>query len=68
MTASVRPFQAGDLPAIRRVMEASLAVDAIPGFLANDIERAMIRIEPDPEGTVVGRRGRRGRRVLHPEP
>lgn len=53
MTAEVRTSQAGDLPGIRRVMEASLAVDEIPGFLANDVERAMIRIEPDPGGTVV---------------
>ena len=34
-------------------MEASLALDAIPGFIASDIERALVRIVPDPEGTVV---------------
>ena len=49
----VRTSRADDLPGIRRVMEASLAFDAIPGFLANDVERAMVRIEPDPLGTVV---------------
>jgi mycothiol synthase len=49
----VRTSQAIDLPGIRRVMEASLAHDGIPGFLAHDIERAMVRIEPDPLGTVV---------------
>jgi mycothiol synthase len=53
VSAEVRTSRPDDLPGIRRVMEASLAVDAIPGFLASDVERAMIRIEPDPEGTVV---------------
>jgi mycothiol synthase len=34
-------------------MEASLATDAIPGFTPSDIERAIVRIVPDPEGTLV---------------
>ncbi len=34
-------------------MEASLAVDAIPGFVRSDIDRALLRIPPDPQGTVV---------------
>ena len=51
--SGVRTSRTDDLPGIRRVMEASLAVDRIPGFLASDVERAMIRIEPDPEGTAV---------------
>lgn len=34
-------------------MEASLAADAIPGFERSDIERAIVRIVPDPGGTVV---------------
>jgi mycothiol synthase len=53
MTSSVRTFEPDDADAVRRIMEASLAVDAIPGFLANDIDRAMIRVVPDPGGTVV---------------
>ena len=52
-TTLVRTFQPQDADGVRRIMEASLAVDAIPGFLANDIDRAMIRVVPDPEGTVV---------------
>jgi mycothiol synthase len=51
--SGVRTSRPDDLPGIRRVMEASLAVDRIPGFLASDVERAMIRIEPDHEGTAV---------------
>ena len=54
MSWGVRPSDAGDLSSIRTIMEASLAVDAIPGFLASDIDRAILRIEPDPNGTVVG--------------
>jgi mycothiol synthase len=53
MTATVRTFQAGDEPAIRAIMTASLEADAIPGFVASDIERAIVRMRPDPEGTVV---------------
>ncbi len=53
MTTDVRPFGAGDEAGVRAVMEASLATDGIPGFVRSDIERAMVRIVPDPEGTVV---------------
>lgn len=49
----VRPFRTGDLPALRAIMTASLETDAIPGFVPSDIDRALSRIEPDPEGTVV---------------
>ena len=52
-TTEVRAARVEDLPAIREVMEASLVVDHIPGFLPSDVERAIIRIEPDPDGTVV---------------
>jgi mycothiol synthase len=53
MAAVVRPARASDEAGLRDVMEASLATDAIPGFLRSDIERALIRIVPDPAGTVV---------------
>jgi hypothetical protein len=36
----VRTFRPGDEAAIRSIMEASLATDAIPGFEAGDIDRA----------------------------
>ena len=52
-SAEVRGFQPGDEPGIRAVMEACLATDAIPGFIAEDIDRALIRIPADPAGTVV---------------
>jgi mycothiol synthase len=53
VTSEVRAFRPEDAAGVRAVMEASLAVDAIPGFLASDIERAMVRIVPDPTGTAV---------------
>jgi len=53
MGVGVHPFQPEDAAGVRSVMAASLATDAIPGFLASDIERAMVRIVPDPGGTVV---------------
>jgi mycothiol synthase len=53
MATGVRLFQPEDAGGVRSVMEASLATDSIPGFLASDIERAMVRIVPDPDGTVV---------------
>ncbi len=53
VATSVRTFQSGDEPALRRIMEACLATDGIPGFAASDIDRALIRIVPEPEGTVV---------------
>jgi mycothiol synthase len=49
----VRPFREGDLAGIRAVMEASLAVDRIPGFTAADIDRAVDRLPADPGGAVV---------------
>jgi mycothiol synthase len=51
--AAVRSFRPGDEAGIRRVMEASLATDGIPGFQASDIDRSITRIPIDPEGTVV---------------
>ena len=51
-----------------QVMEASLEVDRIPGFLPSDVERAIVRIEPDPDGHRGRARGRRRRRLLHAEP
>jgi mycothiol synthase len=53
VTGNVRAFRPGDETGVRAVMEASLAVDDIPGFVRSDIERAIVRIVPDPEGTVV---------------
>ena len=53
MTVEVRHFQPGDEPGIRVVMDACLATDEIPGFIADDIERALIRIPANPGGTVV---------------
>ena len=52
-TAHVRGFEIADEPALRAIMEASLALDDVPGFAASDIERALVRIVPDPDGTVV---------------
>jgi mycothiol synthase len=53
VTVEVRTFAPGDEAGLRAVMEASLAADAIPGFTRSDIERAVVRIVPDPGGTVV---------------
>jgi mycothiol synthase len=53
VTVEVRGFQPGDEPGIRTVQEACLATDGIPGFIAEDIDRALIRIPLDPGGTVV---------------
>jgi mycothiol synthase len=50
---TVRTFEPGDLAPIRAIMEASLREDSIPGFVASDIERALIRLPADPGGTVV---------------
>ena len=51
--AAVRPSRASDEAGLREVMEACLATDRIPGYVRSDIERALVRIVPDPEGTVV---------------
>jgi mycothiol synthase len=53
MTEQVRASRPDDLDHLREIMEASLAVDAIPGFVRSDIERALVRVVPDPDGTVV---------------
>jgi mycothiol synthase len=53
LTTEVRTARLDDLPGIREVQEACLATDGIPGFERSDIDRAMVRIEPDLEGTVV---------------
>jgi mycothiol synthase len=55
----VRTFRPGDEAAIRSIMEASLATDAIPGFEAGDIDRAMVRLPADPEGCLVASEGGR---------
>lgn len=49
----VRRFRAEDEAAIRAIMEASLVVDELPGFEQVDIERALVRLAPDPVGTLV---------------
>jgi mycothiol synthase len=56
--AGVRTFEPGDEPGIRAVMEASLALDGIPGFHPSDIDRSISRIPIDPDGTVVAVEGR----------
>ena len=38
MSAGIRPFRSEDEPALRRVMEAALEVDAYPGFNAWDLD------------------------------
>jgi len=53
VTSTVRRFREADVPGVQAVMEACLAVDDIPGFIAADIERALVRMVPDPGGTVV---------------
>jgi mycothiol synthase len=57
MSGGVRAFRAADAQAVRAIQEASLATDAIPGFVPSDIDRAMIRIVADPDGTVVATEG-----------
>lgn len=51
--AIVRASTPADITDLRAVMEASRVTDAIPGFTRADIERGLVRIVPDPEGTVV---------------
>jgi hypothetical protein len=51
--SEVRSSRVADAPGLRDVMEACLATDGIPGFVRSDIDRALVRIVPDPEGTVV---------------
>ncbi len=49
----VRPFAAGDEPAIGEIMARSLEVDRLPGFKASEIERSLVRIGADPASTAV---------------
>ena len=49
----MRTLHPEDIDGVRGVMAASLATDAIPGFLASDIDRALVRIAADPASTVV---------------
>jgi mycothiol synthase len=51
--ATVRASIPEDIEGIRAVMEASRAADRIPGFTRADIERHLVRIVPDPTGTIV---------------
>jgi mycothiol synthase len=53
MSGTVRTFRSEDTPGVRDVMEASYEVDHFPGFSRSDIERSLVRLVPDPEGTVV---------------
>jgi mycothiol synthase len=53
VTSSVRTLEPGDEGAIRSIMEASMALDRLPGLTATHIDRALVRIVPDPDGTVV---------------
>jgi mycothiol synthase len=50
---TVRSFRLGDEPRILAVAEASLAVDAFPGFDRADVLHSIDRLAGDPEGTVV---------------
>ncbi|HYH92363.1 MAG TPA: GNAT family N-acetyltransferase [Candidatus Saccharimonadales bacterium] len=52
-SVEVRTFRPEDEAGVRAVMLASLGTDEIPGFLASDVERALVRVVPDPGGTVV---------------
>ncbi|HEY7525127.1 MAG TPA: GNAT family N-acetyltransferase [Candidatus Limnocylindrales bacterium] len=51
--ALVRPLENDDLPAVRTIMDASRMVDAIPGFVASEVDRALLRISADPGGTLL---------------
>jgi mycothiol synthase len=53
MSVAVRTFRADDVAGVRDVMEASFEVDHFPGFTRFDIDRALLRLVPDPDGTVV---------------
>ncbi|HEY7523735.1 MAG TPA: GNAT family N-acetyltransferase [Candidatus Limnocylindrales bacterium] len=49
----VRPLETDDLAAVRGIMDASRRVDAIPGFVASEVDRALLRISADPHGTLL---------------
>jgi mycothiol synthase len=50
-------MQVRDERAIRGIMDASLALDAIPGVEAGDLDRRLARMLPDPDGTLVACEG-----------
>lgn len=56
---AVRSFEPGDEAGIRAVMEASLAVDRLPGFTPSDIDRLLVRVPADPASTAVALEDRR---------
>ena len=53
VSEAVRASRPDDVDDLRDVMLACLETDHIPGFVRSDVERALVRIVPDPEGTVV---------------
>lgn len=53
MSAGIRPFRHEDEPALRRVMEAALEVDAYPGFNAWDLDKEAVSIVGAPDGVVL---------------
>lgn len=53
MSTVIRSARPDDAPAIRAVMEASLAVDRLPGFNRAEIDRAIRRLIPALDGTIV---------------
>ena len=55
----VREYQRGDEVGIWAVMEASLEADRMDGIGRSDLERSLIRIEPEPSGTIVALDGER---------
>lgn len=57
MSASIRPFRLEDEAALRRVMEAALAVDAYPGFNAWDLDNEAVSIVGAPRGVAVAVEG-----------
>lgn len=50
---AVRPFEAGDEPAIIAVIDAALPVDRLPGITRQDLLHGVERMRGDPEGTLV---------------
>lgn len=55
--AVLRPGRVSDAEGIRAVLEASLAVDGLPGFTRGDIDRSLTRLPADPEGVIVAETG-----------
>jgi mycothiol synthase len=50
---AVRRLRVAELDSVRAIMEASLAVDDLPGHTSADIDRAIARIPLDPDGTAL---------------